>query len=361
MPTPPKKILVIRTDRIGDLVLSTPVIRALRTAYPQAHIGVMVRPSNRELVEGNPDLDEVILYDKDRQHKSWAASLQFARELKKKNYDTSLILHSTNRVILVSFLAGIRRRIGYARRLGWLLTDSVPYVKREGQKHELEYNLDLLKKLGIDSKERRLFVPVQPRHEEKIDRFLLHEGIHPKVHPIVVIHPGASCPSKRWPIQRFAAVADRLIERHHAGVVVVTGPEEVETGKEMIRRMARQPAAALGTLGLGELACLLKRARCLLSNDSGPVHIGCAVGTPVVSIFGRWGGGLSPTRWGPTGENSIVLHQDVGCRPCLAHNCTIGFACLKAVSLKRVQTAVEYAAGFKNVRPQDATIEIDEE
>ena len=352
-----QRILVIRTDRIGDVVLSTPVIRTLRKTYPDAQIGVMVRPAHRELVEGNPDLNEVILYDKEGAHKSWGATLRFARELKAKRYETALILHSTNRVIAVSALAGIRRRIGYARRLPWLLTDRVPYVKKEGQRHELDYNLDLLKQLGIFSFERTLFVPTTPAQEERVDAFLRREGIFPK-DPIIVVHPGASCPSKRWPVQRFAAVGDRLIERHDARVVVIAGPED-PTGEEMVRRMARRPSSACGIFGLGELACLMKRARCLLSNDSGPVHIACAVGTPVAAVFGRWGGGLSPTRWGPTGENSLVLHEDVGCRPCLAHNCTIGFACLQAVSLKRVQVAVEYLCGFKN-RKLEVRVETDE-
>ena len=159
--------------------------------------------------------------------------------------------------------------------------------------------------------------------------------------PIVALHPGASCPSKRWPAERFAAVGDRLTENHGLQVVVLTGPGEAEYGEQVVTRM-RQPAArALGRFGLGETACLLRKARLLVSNDSGPVHLACAVGTPVVSIFGRWGGGLSPTRWGPTGERSVALHRDIGCRPCLAHNCTIGFKCLEAIAVDEVVAAAE--------------------
>ncbi len=349
------RILIIRTDRIGDVVLSTPVIRTLRRTYPDAYIGMMVRPENRELVDGNPDLNEVVLYDKEGEHKSWLATLRFAFQLKTKRYDTAVILHSTNRAILVSFFAGIKRRIGYARRLPWLLTDPVPYVKKEGQRHELDYNLDLLKPIGIRSAVRDLFIPTAPAQQKKVENFLFHEGIGNN--PYIVIHPGASCPSKRWPFARFAALADRLIHHYGIEVVVIAGPGDKKTGEEMVRSMAYRPAQALGIFSLGETACLLKGAKCLISNDSGPVHIASAVGAPVAAIFGRWGGGLSPTRWGPTGPNSRILHKDIGCRPCLAHACTIGFACLGAITVDEAEAAVQQLAGL--VRKKDeVTIEI---
>ncbi|MBI3317938.1 MAG: lipopolysaccharide heptosyltransferase II [Candidatus Omnitrophica bacterium] len=348
------RILIVRTDRMGDVILSTPVIRVLRGVFPEAYLGMMVRPENRELVEGNPDLNAVLLYDKEGREKSWLGTLRFALELKKHRFETAVILHSTNRAILVTRLAGIRWRVGYARRLPWLLTGSYPYLKREGDRHEVEYNLALLRLMGLPMEEgipltkQPLFVPRNPKQEEKVDAFLHAHGVK-EIAPLVLLHPGASCPSKRWPADRFAAVADRLIESRGAQVVVVTGPQEVFFGEEVIRLMKHPALRALGTLSLGELACLLGRAKCLISNDSGPVHLACAVGTPVAAVFGRWGGGLSPKRWGPTGEKSIVLHHDVGCRPCLAHRCTIGFVCLQAVSVEEVLAAAEHAAGLSRV------------
>ena len=334
------RILIIRTDRVGDVILSTPVIRSLRSAMPDAYLAMMVRPEHRELVEGNPDLNAVILYDKEGAEKSWWGSLRFARALRQQRFDAALILHSTNRVILVSWLAGIHRRVGYARRLPWLLTDSIPYIKREGNRHELEYNLDLLRLIGVEARERALFVPTTSAQEASIVAFLRDHRLSGS-EPLIILHPGASCPSKRWPVRRFASVGDRMAQRHGARIVVVTGPGEVSFGEAVVRRMKQPAVPAFGRFSLGELACLFRKARCLISNDSGPVHLACAVGTPVVSIFGRWGGGLSPTRWGPTGPKSVVLHHDIGCRPCLAHRCTIGFACLEAVTEEEVIAAAE--------------------
>ena len=138
-----------------------------------------------------------------------------------------------------------------------------------------------------------------------------------------------------------------MSRRYGAQIAVVSGPGEEAQGRAVAGRMKSRAIAALGNLSLGETACLLKRARCLISNDSGPVHLACAVGTPVVSIFGRWGGGLSPRRWGPTGSRSVALHHDVGCRPCLAHACTIGYVCLEAVKEDEVLAAAEHAAGLQ--------------
>ncbi len=341
------RILVVRTDRMGDVILSTPVLRALRQAFPNGYLGTMIRPEHRELVERHPDLDTLILYDKKGSERGFWGNLRFIRRLRSYRFDTAVILHSTDRVILLSWLAGIRRRIGYARRLGWGLTDRLPYVKRYGDRHEAQYNLDLLRFLGIESKEPALKVAVEPTRENRITEFLHQAGFNGDV-SLMALHPGASCPSKRWPPDRFAFIADRLIDRYRAKIVVVTGPEEISTGQEVIRRMRHPAQAALGTFSLGELAWLLQKSRCLISNDSGPVHLASAVGTPVVAIFGRWGGGLSPTRWGPTGPNDLVLHHDVGCRPCLAHRCPIGFVCLKAVSVEEVLAAVEQVVGLRD-------------
>ena len=162
----------------------------------------------------------------------------------------------------------------------------------------------------------------------------------------MVLHPGASCPSKRWSVERFAAVADRLAQRPGVKILVLTGPDEIATGQAVLHRM-RQPAIpAMGLIRIGELPALFRKTACLISNDSGPVHVAAAVGTPVVAIFGRWGSGLSPTRWGPLGEKSLYLHRDVGCRPCLAHRCPIGFVCLEAITVEEVLAAAEHVAKF---------------
>ena len=161
-----RRILISRTDRIGDVLLSTPVIKALREKFPQAYISMMVAPLARDIVEGNPYLDEVIIYDKDGKHKSWLRSLKFAGRLKKKKFDLAVILHPSNRVHLLTFLAGIPVRLGYNRKLGFLLNLGKKHEKQHGAKHEAEYNLDLLICLGITGNPRDLFIPIKDESEQ---------------------------------------------------------------------------------------------------------------------------------------------------------------------------------------------------
>jgi heptosyltransferase-2 len=335
-----KRILIVRTDRIGDVVLSTPVIKALRDEFPQSYIAMMTAPGAKEIVEGNPYLDQVIIYDKDGKHKSWMRSIKFARNLKKKGFDLAVILHPSNRVHLVTFLAGIHKRIGYSRKMGFLLTDRFIHDKQRGEKHESEYNLGLLKALGINTKAEELHIPIKPEAEIWTDKFFKESGISDNDR-LLAIHPGASCPSKIWPAERFVQVADKLAKAHGFKVLVVAGPKDLAKTEEAIRNMHIPAINLAGKTSIAQLASVLRRCKLFISNDSGPVHIASAVGTPVISIFGRKQAGLSPKRWGPLGTKDKFLHKDVGCIECLAHNCVRGFACLKAISVDDVVRAAE--------------------
>ena len=335
-----KRILIVRTDRIGDVLLSTPVIKALRDSYPNAYMAMIVSPYAKDIVEGNPYLDEVIIYDKDGKHKSWVRSMKFARNLKKKKFDLTIILHPTNRVHLVTFFARIPKRVGYDRKLGFLLTDKIRHTKQLGEKHELEYALDLVRYLGIEPKDKSLFMPIKPESEKWVEELFQQEGIE-KTDKLLVIHPGASCPSKIWPSERFAEVADRLMEKYGFKVLLIAGPKDIKIAQEVIKKM-RHPAVNLaGKTSVSQLATILKKCQLFISNDSGPVHIASALGIPVISIFGRNQKGLSPLRWGPLGRKDRVLHKEVGCIECLAHNCVKEFACLKAISVEEVLNTVD--------------------
>lgn len=337
-PTPDpryKRILIVRTDRIGDLLLSTPVIKALRDSYPNAYIAVMVSPYAKDIVEGNPYCDGIISYDKEGKHKSWQRTLKFSRNLKKKKFDLAVILHPTNRVHWVAFLAGIPKRVGYGRKCGFLLTDKIKHSKHLGEKHELEYNLDLIRYLGIHPKDKSLFMPLNPDSQKQIEELFEELGINNNDR-LLAIHPGASCSSKIWQNSRFAEVADKLIEKYGFKVLVVSGLKDIPLARNVIKLM-RYPAIDLaGKTSVSQLASVLKRCQLFISNDSGPVHIASALGVPVISIFGRSQKGLGPKRWGPLGEKNKVLHKEVGCIECLAHNCLKNFECLKAITVDDV-------------------------
>jgi heptosyltransferase-2 len=335
-----KRILIVRTDRLGDVILSTPVIKNLRLAFPQSYLAFLCRPYTREVLEGNPDLDEVIIYDKYGKEKGLWASLKFSFYLRRKRFDLALILHPTNRAHLIIFLAGIPKRVGWDRKLGWLLTDKIKHTKQEGKKHELEYTLDLLKTLGVAIESEKTHFFITARAGQKIEELLKRQGIRAE-DKLIVIHPSASCPSKRWPQVNFRQLIRLLKQEYNPQIAVITSSAEQGFAKELVREDGIIDLR--GKLSISEIGALLKRADLFISNDSGPVHIADSLGTPVVVIFGRKDPGLSPLRWGPRGEKSLYLHKDAGCDVCLAHNCRKGFLCLQKITPDEVFTA---AAAF---------------
>ncbi|MBI2166825.1 MAG: glycosyltransferase family 9 protein [Candidatus Omnitrophica bacterium] len=230
----PSRILITRTDRMGDLLLSTPVFEALRLRFPKAHLACLTFLENRELVEGNPFLDEVILYDKRGGEKGGFGNFRFARRLAEKRFDTVVHLHPTNRMHWVSWLAGIPVRIGYRKKNAWALTHTIEDRKGEGLKHESEYNFDLLKFLNVKPPEKlRTYFPLKERDRVSLE-FLLRnlspspfalsprggEGGGEGSRSYGVLNPSASCPSKVWPAERFARLADRLQEKFGFPVVL---------------------------------------------------------------------------------------------------------------------------------------------
>lgn len=368
-PIIPHRILVIRLDRLGDVILSTPVLQVLRRQFPHAFIAMMVRPACRDAVLGNPSLNEVILYEKEGIHRSLRGTLRFARQVRRYNFDTALVLHPSNRSHWIPWLARIPVRIGYRRKCGWLLTHRLPHRKQEGNQHEAAYTLELLAVFGIIpppvsvrhgrtvTSEATAEVassdqtgggitppapqPFMPLHAEAVHRVeaLLSEASIQPAQRLVAIHPSASCISKRWMPERFARVADRLIGEQGVRICLVAGEADARYANQVAALMEHPSLNVAGRLSVGELAALLQRCRLLISNDSGPVHVAAAVGTPVVDIFGRNQRGLSPQRWGPLGAGHVILHKEVGCVTCLAHNCDIGFLCLTSLSVEEVYAA----------------------
>lgn len=329
----PRRILVVRTDRIGDVVLSTPVIYNLRKAYPEAYIAFLCRPYTREILEGNPYLNEIIVYDKYGKEKSFWNSIKFARDLAKKRFDLVLVLHPTNRVHMMTFFAGIPQRVGWDRKMGFLLTKKIEHKKQEGKKHELEYTLDLLRALDIEVRSKETYVPVKPQAALIVDRILKDRGLKSQ-EKIILIHPGASCPSKRWPEKNFSQLIKILSEKTDCEIGVITSVDQKEFGRKLVDE--NDILDLRGLFSVAEIIALLKSSTLFISNDSGPVHIAASLKVPVISIFGRKDPGLSPLRWRPLGDKAYFFHQDIDCQKCPAHNCQQGFLCLRAIKPRQV-------------------------
>ncbi len=303
-----KNILVVRTDRIGDVVLTSPAFKELRGAFPYAKITALVVPSTKELVEGNPNIDQVLVDDRKNDHKGILGFWRLVSILREKRFDCAIIFHTKRRANALCFLAGIPYRAGYRNnKWGFLLTDPAADRRHEGIKHESQYCLDVVRHLGVTVGSGELFLPLQKGSEEWAEHWLKEQKILLLSDKLIAIHPGASGPEKQWVKSGFAQVIQHLTDKYSAKVVLIGAPEIQPVARE-IQMLAQRPVWDLtGKTTIGQLTSLLKRCKFLVSNDSGPVHVADAVGTPVISIFTRNQPGINSVRWRPLSGRGRVL------------------------------------------------------
>ena len=305
------KILISRTDRIGDLVLTTPIFRAIREKFPLAHIAVLVFLEHKEIVSGNPYIDECIFYDKKGSEKGYLGNWKFSRVLKKKRFDLVIHAHATNRMHILSLLARIPIRIGYSRKAPWALTKVYPYNKKEGEKHEAEYLFDFLEGFNIKAPSKiETYFPLNQLSISSVENLLKFHGVS-SGKDLIIINPSASNETKMWPIEKFAELISK-IENKKLNFIALGRREDREI-IQMLKKNTQTPILDLsGRLSLGMLGAILKKSKLLISNDSGPVHIAAALDIPVVSIFGRYQEGLGYKRWQPISEKARIVVPDVG-------------------------------------------------
>ncbi len=306
-------ILIIRTDRIGDVVLTTPAIKALRRAYPAARISVMVTPATYDLMYGNPYVNEVILDDRHGKHKNVFGFLRLTADLRSKRFDLAIIFHTKRRYNFLCFAAGIPFRLGFCNnKFGFLLTHPLKDIRLQGLKHEAEYCMDVLKAIGVYEGDLDAFVPLQKEAESWALSWMQEH--HLKSNEFIVIHAGASDVTKCWPPANFALLMDRLAELYVLKIVLIGAASTMPVAAEMLRQAHRAPEFInlTGKTSLAQIISLLRRARLLISNDSGPVHVAAGVGTSVISLFLRNQPGINAERWKPLGPKSFVLCNKPG-------------------------------------------------
>ncbi|MDE1920391.1 MAG: glycosyltransferase family 9 protein [Candidatus Omnitrophica bacterium] len=303
-------VLIVRTDRIGDVVLTTPAIKSLRHTYPTARLSILVSPSTRDLVDGNPYLDEVLVDERQGRHQGLLGFLRLALQLRSRHFDLAVIFHTKRRYNLACCLAGIPCRLGYKNdKYGFLLTHPLKDTRHLGEKHEAQYCKDVLRPLGIEDDEMGVFVPLQPEAEAWALGTMRENSL--VSNEFIVVHPGASDPAKRWPAADFARVMESLIQRHPFKIVLIGAPQTAPVAAEILRLVpqASQCLNLTGHTTVAQMASLLRRSRLLISNDSGPVHVAAGVGTSVISIFMRDDPGINVKRWKPLGARSHVLNN----------------------------------------------------
>ena len=332
------RILVVRTDRIGDVLLSTPVLSVLREQDPDCHIAMLVSHYAAGAIDGHPALDEIVIDEQSGRHRGLRGFFRLVGDLRVRRFDAVLVLHPTARLALACRLAGIRERIGTGYRLyGPLFNRRVYDHRKDARRHEVEYNLGMVWALFDTAGTAAPEMQIPDEARRAVENRMRLWRAQPE-DPLVLLHPGSGGSARNWPAGSFAALADRLSEN---GVrVVVTGSAEERTLVDHVARSRSESVVQVaGELDIKELAALLEASTVCVTNSTGPLHIAAAVGTPTVALFCPIKP-CSPARWGPFGENHDVLMPEVpACPRCIETACPY-FDCMERISVDEVFEAV---------------------
>lgn len=300
-----RRLLFIRTDRLGETLLNLPAAAAFKATYPASHLTFLAHPDLAPLLTALPWIDEVIPDSHAADQLWWRDAWRLSRALKARRFDTAVVSNPQKRLHLAVWLAGVPQRVGYHRKWGRLLTHRVPDCKALGECHEVEYNLALVWTLTGPIAEAAWQFPSD--ENVRAAPLLRARGLEAS-QPFIAVHPWSSNPLKVWPLDRYRQLVRRLTGDLAVPVVLIGGAESRGA-------FAAGPSAGaavvdlIGRLSLRELAGVLQRARLLVSNDSGPVHLAAAVGTKTVVLFGTSEPAAGPGRWGPWGPGHTVISK----------------------------------------------------
>lgn len=333
----PERILVIRTDRLGDVILSTPVLTVLREQYPDCHLAMMVAPYTRDIIEGHPALDHILIDDANDTHKGLPGFFRLVKDIHKHGFDAVIILHPTARLAMACRLAGVPNRIGTGYRGYSLLFNNRVFEHRKaGNRHEVDYNSSLVRALTKDVTTAVPNIQVPDESRDLIKLRLIEWGIG--IGPFVVLHPGSGGSARDWPASSFAALGSKLIASG-IQIIMTGGVQEHLLIKSIVKSMPDPPIIAVGMFSVKQLAALLDIASLCITNSTGPLHISAALNTPTISLFCPIIP-CSPTRWGPVGDIHTVMMPDVPpCPRCIEEACPY-FDCMTRISVDAVYTAV---------------------
>ncbi len=308
-----RNILVIMMGGIGNMIFLTPALKALRKALPSSSFCFLLGPYGAEkAIEGSGLIDKKIIIEPDK-YKELSGYVRLIRELRKERFTLSIASTGTNPVKsgLLCFLSGVKFRSGEnVGGIGFFYNFRIPF---DNDRHEVESNIQLVQSLGIEVKDRSLFVERSEEDKKYARDFFSKQDLEGKL--VIGIHPGSGIHQagfKRWPRERFSQLADLLSDELEATVILFGGADEVELADDIKKMMHSEPIVTSGKTSLAQTAALIEKCRLFISNDSGLLHVADAVNTPVIGIFGP----TNPKRTGPYSDSSSVIRKELACSPC---------------------------------------------
>lgn len=322
-------VLIIKLRYIGDVLLATPTVRAIKAGRPDVRVTMMVNRGTEGLLSGNPDLDEIMVLDKG----SLTAQWRLIVGLRRRRFDTVIDLTDGDRSAFLSWISGAPVRIGFNDEHRWRGKCYTQVVQpMPGVRHRIDRDLAALKPLSIHASEEPPGLWLTGEDDAHADQLLERLGIS-RDRPIIIIQPGARYWFKAWPYERFAELADRLASDYGCQVLIGGSREEVVLAQRIHEAAKSRPISMAGLATLKQFAAIAKRAVLFVGNDSGAMHIVAAVGTPMVVLFGP----SNPAEWGPRGGSAEVIYKGLDCRACFHPTCMRGEAsCMKQIGLGEV-------------------------
>jgi lipopolysaccharide heptosyltransferase II len=331
-----RRILIVRTDRIGDVILTLPMARALKKNSPSVRISLLIQRYTSEIVESDPAVDQIIHYDDGNRGLPF---LDLVTSLRRERFDVVFHTHPRFRVALMTWLARIPVRVGTGYRwYSFLFNRKVFEHRKDAKKHELEYNLSLLSSVGLNAGGNGIAptLEVKPETLDSVRGFLSRLGVRENER-IVIIHPGSGGSARDWNAKNFGLLGRRM--RMLPGIrVIVTGGESEEILAKHVRDLSGDGTlVVIDRLNLQEYAALAKLASLFIANSTGPLHIAAGVGTPVIGLYPQIAS-LSATRWGPYTEKKKIFSpvgMPADCTKCLSSK-TDACECMDSISVDQV-------------------------
>ncbi len=307
-----ERILFIRSDRMGDVLMNLPAIRCLRQNYPKAWLTWMVDRSVAPLLRDHPDVDEIFEIDNNKLQEDASYRRELLNKVRKIHFDMGIASNAEKSFHWMLFRAGIPVRIGWKRKWSFLLNKTARDDKATANRHETESNLKLASLAGPRAWDGTWRLPLDSAAVSSVEKRLTKEFPDLEV-PVLAVHAGTSDPEKRWPAAKFATVCEKIMKSGRARIILIGGSEEEAQSRDLFSRLPDGARDWTGALNLKELSALLHapRVKTLLSVDSGPVHIAWLHGKPVVALYAKNTPGSSPMRWGPKNTGSITIYKNI--------------------------------------------------
>lgn len=332
-----RQILIVKIYGVGNMVLFTPALQAIREKFPQAEITLMADDlSAVEVVKGSGLYDHLILINEDQLDVA-----NFVKDQRKKDYDLVLVSYPmvSEKISLIAGL--LRARYKVAHRIQCCLP-SLYSIVLDGDlfsQHEVAYNFDLLRCLGltVDESQYQLKISIPNSEQEFANNFLNSQGVK-ETDVLIGMHPGSLDERKRWDTNKFTDLGNQLCQRPNTKIILFGGPKETQLAAQIASQMKCPTINATGKTTLKQAAALIKACSLFVSNDSGLMHIASAVKTPVVAIFGP----TNHIKNAPFGNNYLIVRKNLECSPCyrFSINCNKDFQCLKSIEIEDVLVGI---------------------